>query len=140
MHKFLLATAVAIVSSATASAQTCGSLAVSGAGTAGTELVANLTGATPRGFAVLVIGETAGSTPIRVGSFLNLTIDLDLPFFPVPMGRTDAVGDESLSVAVPAGLLQQFSLQAQAVTLSLTLLPPTVIACKSNPVAFTVGG
>jgi hypothetical protein len=69
-------------------AQACGSLAITG-GAPGSQLSIALSGAPANGFAVLVVGEQAGSTSIPLPIGGSLILGVAEPFFPVPLGQTD---------------------------------------------------
>lgn len=138
MRTHLLASILTIAGAV--SAQTCGTLAFTGTGAAGTSLTIDVTGATAGGFVTLGVSQNTGTTTINVGSLgLNLTLGLDSPIIPVPLGRANSNGDISRTLNIPSQLGQQFSLQGQAVTLTLSLFPFSLSACASNVAAFTIG-
>jgi hypothetical protein len=138
MRNLLLVSILALAG--VAQAQTCGTLAITGAGTAGTQLDVALTGATARGFAFVVVGETTGTTTVQLPGGGSFTLGLDTPFIPVPFGRTDTTGAVSRSITVPSFLTTQYNVNAQALTFSVAFMPFAINACTSNVVAFTVGG
>jgi len=119
-------------------AQACGSLAITG-GAPGSQLSIALSGAPANGFAVLVVGEQAGSTSIQLPIGGSLILGVAEPFFPVPLGQTDISGAASLQLAIPASLPGQLQLQAQAVALGLRMMPLSLQACASNVVPVTIG-
>jgi hypothetical protein len=131
--------AAALVLGGLASAQSCGTLAVTGTGAPGTTLDIGLTGATANSLVLVFVGENTGSTPIRLGMGTTLTIGLARPFVPVPLGRTDGNGDLSRTFTVPTRIPQQFSLNGQAATLTITWRPFSLGGCTSNVVPFTIG-
>lgn len=135
MRTSFVASVLCLASIATAQ---CGTLAVTGPGTAGTTLTVAVSGTTANGMVALVVGQTTGTTPINLGP-LNLTLGLAQPFFPVPIGTADASGNVSVSFQVPSQVTQQVALNGQAVTFGLTLRPFALSACASNVVAFTIG-
>ncbi|MGE3174586.1 MAG: hypothetical protein AB7O97_18285 [Planctomycetota bacterium] len=121
----------------TASAQ-CGTLAITGPGTAGTDLNVAVTGSSAGGLIVVMVGQTTGTTTIDIGP-LNLTLGLDTPFFPVPLGRADGNGDVARSFTIPNAITQQIALNAQAAAFLLSIFPFNLSACATNVAAFTVG-
>lgn len=135
MRTLILASFLALAG--TASAQ-CGTLTITGPGTAGSTLDVAVAGTSAGGFVAVMVGETAGSTTINVGP-LNLTLGLDMPFFPVPLGRADGNGDVSRSFTIPGAVNQQIALNGQAATLLLSIFPFSLSTCATNVVAFTVG-
>lgn len=129
---------IAVLALSTFATAQCGTLAVTGPGTAGTTLTVAVSGTNAGNLVALVAGQTTGTTAIAFGP-LNLTLGLAQPFFPVPIGIADANGDVSVSFTVPSQITQQVALNAQAATLGLTLRPFALTACASNVVAFTIG-
>lgn len=140
MHMRSLLLTTSLLLAGLAHAQNCGTLAVTGAGTAGTTLDFSLTGATANSFAVVFVGENTGSTPIRLGMGTTLTIGLATPFFPLPLGRTDANGDVARQFTVPTRATTQHAVNGQAATFTLTWRPFSLGGCTSNVVPFNVGG
>lgn len=138
MRTLFLATILTVAGAA--SAQTCGTLAFTGTGAAGTTLGIAVTGATAGGFVTLGVSQNTGTTPINVGWLgLNLTLGLDSPIIPLPLGRANSSGDITRSLNIPAGLGQQFALQGQAVTITLSIFPFNLTACASNVAPFSIG-
>jgi hypothetical protein len=138
LQNLLLASSLLLLTT-TAAAQ-C-SLAVTGSGAPGTALTFAIDG-TGSGFAFLAIGETQGTTTIPLGSLGTLTLGLDLPFVPLPIGFLDAQGDRSLAVNIPAGVTSGLDLFAQGVTLGISFGGPgmlTLDLCATNVAAFHVG-
>ena len=123
---------------AMASAQTCATLTVTGSGAPGTDLTFALNGAA-NSPALLAIGDTAGTTTFNFGPLGSLTLGLAQPFVPLPLGLTDASGNVSRTVSIPAGL-PAADLFGQGLTVTFTL-PPTLglSFCTSNVAAFHVG-
>jgi hypothetical protein len=136
MRSLFLASILALAG--TASAQ-CGTLAFTGAGTAGTALTVDVTGTTAGGLVVVFVGETTGSTTLDLGP-LSLTLGLDQPFFPVPLGRADSNGAVSRTIDVPAQLTTAIPLQAQHATFTLSLFPFNLGGCAGNVAGFSIGG
>lgn len=137
MRSVLLASVLALAPIAAAQSS-CGTLAITGSGAAGTTLDIGLTGATANAFALVFVGENTGTTAIRLGP-IRLDLGLATPFFPVPLGRTDANGDASQSFTVPNAVMQQYALNAQAATVTLSIFPFRFSGCTSNVVPFTIG-
>ncbi len=138
LHLASILTAATLTCAATA--QSCGTLAFTGTGAPGTTLGISVTGATARGFVTLGVSQNTGSTTINVGPLgLNLTLGLDSPIIPLPLGRANSNGDVTVTLNVPSQLGQQFQLNGQAVTLTLSIFPFNLSACASNVAAFTIG-
>jgi hypothetical protein len=130
---------------ATAAAQ-CATLSVTGTGAPGTTLTISIDGTAANAIAFVAIGETQGSTSIPLGPLGTLDLGLAMPFIPVPVGLTDASGDASLAIAVPAQFPGGLDLFAQGITLAFTFTPPTgpgfpfsLTSCTTNVVGFHVG-
>ena len=137
MRTLFLASALALAG--LAQAQSCGTLAITGNGAAGTTLTIAVTGATPHSLAILFVSENTGSTPIRLpGS--TLTIDLATPILPLPFARTDANGDGSRSFTVPSRLTTAHAVNGQVGTFTLSFRPFSLTGCTSNVAGFTIGG
>lgn len=137
MRTLHLATVLTLA--AAAAAQSCGTLAISG-GAAGSTLSIGVTGVPNGSYVILGISENTGSTTVNVGPLgLNLTLGLAVPILPLPIGRADGNGAITRSFDVPAGLLQQYPLQGQAVATTLSIFPFSFSACASNVVGFTIG-
>jgi len=137
MRTLFLATLLTVTG--TAAAQSCGTLAITGTGAPGTTLTYTVTGATARGYVALAVAEDAGTTTINLGSFLSLTLGLDSPILPLPLGRANSSGDLTRSINVPANFPIQYALNAQAVTLTYSFMSFSVNACTTNVVAFSIG-
>jgi len=138
MRTLFLATLLSVTG--TAAAQSCGTLAITGTGAPGTTLTYAVTGATPRGYVTLAVAENAGTTTINLsGLGLNLTLGLDSPILPVPLGRANSSGDLTRAINVPANFPIQYALNAQGVTLTFTFMPFALNACTTNVVAFSIG-
>jgi hypothetical protein len=138
MRSLFLATALLLAG--VSQAQSCGTLAITGSGAAGTQLTVALTGATANGYALLAVAENTGTTTIQLPMNGSLTLGLATPIIPLPLARTDANGDGSITFTVPSRLTTATNLNGQAVTLALSLHPFGISACASNVVAFAVGG
>src|SRR5262245_1135387 len=89
---------------ANASAQSCAALPVLGTGAPGTSLTFDLNATDAGAFAVLAVGQTQGTTTIPMGPLGSLTLGLATPFIPIPLGMTNASGDISRTIAIPAGV------------------------------------
>lgn len=138
LQNLLLASSLLVL--ATTGAAQC-SLAVVGSGAPGGSLTFAIDG-TGSGLAFLAIGETQGTTTIAFGSLGTLTLGLDLPFVPLPIGFLDAQGDRSITVAIPAALTTGIDLFAQGVTLGISFGGPgmpTLDLCATNVAGFHVG-
>jgi hypothetical protein len=139
-----------------ATAQNCSSLSATNS-TNGSRLNIALTNGAAGAPAILVIGQTAGSTSINLGL---ATLDLGVagPFLPAPLGVTDTTGSASLSLRIPANLpgmnlvLQGFTLAIGGISLpggpglptgggfpGGGLPMPTLTFCTSNVVTAHVG-
>jgi hypothetical protein len=89
--------------------------------------------------AALAIGPTAGSTTIALGPLGTLELGIDRPFALLFIGLTDASGDASHDIRVPAHL-PGMDLNAQGFTVTFTAPPQiTLTFCTSNVVPFHVG-
>ena len=132
---------------ANASAQSCATLTVTGTGAPGTSLTFDLNATDAGAFAVLAVGQTQGTTTIPMGPLGSLTLGLASPFIPVPLGMTNASGDISRTIAIPAGVTWGVDLFGQGVTAKFTFTPPapptppsiSLTLCASNVAAFHVG-
>ena len=122
-----------------ASAQSCGSLAVTGSGAPGTSLQIAVSGAHTGDFVILVIGDTLGTTSVPLPMGGALVLGLATPFLPAPMGVADAAGAASLTIPLPAMLPAPTSLHAQAAQIGISLMPFGLTACASNVADFTIG-
>jgi len=132
---------VTLALASTLAAQSCGTLAFTGTGAAGTTLDIAVTGGTANGFCMIAVSENTGSTPVQLpfgGG--TLTLGLASPIIPLPFGRLDANGDRTRSISVPTRATTAHNLQGQAVTLSFSFRPFAFSACASNVAAFTIGG
>ena len=126
-----------ILLAATASAQTCCNLSVTGTST----LTISLTGAPPLSLALLALGGTAGTTVINIGSLATLNLGLAMPFVPVPIGMTNPQGSASVTLRIPASLPAR-DLVTQGIAASFSVTPAAAFSlsfCTSNVVAFHVG-
>lgn len=136
MKKILLATTIAsLATTATAGDPTsCSTLAID---TTGSAVTVDVSGSIPMALTVLLVGETTGETVLPLGGLGDLTLGLEVPFIPIPIGSTDLTGDLSLSFENDgaAGL----ALFGQAVSFGLDFGsggPPEFGVCESNVVAF----
>lgn len=146
LTKSLVAVCVGLLA-ATASAQSCATLTVSGTGAPGTTLQFNLDGQASGAFAFLAVGMTQGTTSIPLGPLGTLTLGLASPLLTLPLGMTNASGDASVSVPVPNGFPVSLDMFAQGLTAELTITPPSpptppsisLSFCTSNVVGFHIG-
>ena len=137
MRSLFLASALLLAGAA--AAQSCGTLAVTGTGAAGTQLTFAVTGATANSFAILLIAENTGTTTVRLPGG-TLTLGLASPILPALLGRTNASGDVSRSITVPSRATTAHNVNGQAATFTLSFMPFSLTACASNVAAFTFGG
>lgn len=133
-HASLFAGMLALA--ATAHAQ-CSTLSITGTGAPGTSLTVSIDGTAAGAIAFLVVGETQGTTPVDLGQLGSFTLGLAAPFVPLPIGMTNAAGDASLSIPVPASFPGSLDLFAQGLTLAFSMgsgTPPTFSFawCASN--------
>lgn len=135
--RFLATLAFAALMAGAVSAQSCSTLAVSGDINPGSTLSLALSGAPADSWTAIALGDTLGSTTIG-GGMLMVTLDLDAPFLILPFGRTDANGDASLDITVPASVpvsaLPSMDLYVQAATLDVSfgMGAPSISFCTSN--------
>lgn len=119
---------------ATAQSTFCSRLSVKGDGSPNSELTLSLTRSASRSFAILVVGEKEGTTVLPLGQLGRLTLNLKMPFIPVPMGQTDLFGNATAKVKI-GPRMPAFAVKAQAVSYGFSLLPlPSVGWCTSNVV------
>src|SRR5262249_44630338 len=135
MRKLLPASVLALIPlvAAAAPAQSCATLTVSGTGLPGTDLVFSYQGA-PHAYGFLIIGDTQGTTTIHYGSLGTLTLDLDFPFLPLLIGRTDSNGDRTRTVPAPS-----LDLFAQGFDFYYELFPLRLEFCTSNVLPVHIG-
>jgi hypothetical protein len=131
----LLSVLAAVTLAAAASAQ-C-TLSVSGSGTSTITFSFNGPANSP---AALAIGDTQGSTTFTFGPLGSLTLGLEMPFVPAPLGMTDGSGNASLTINVPAGV-PSADLFAQGVGITFTPVPPrpSLTFCTTSVEAFAIG-
>ncbi len=130
----ILRVALAATLLAAAAAAQCATLSVTSANNG---VTIDLSGA-PRSIAILVVGETAGSTSIPVG-MSTLDLGLAMPFAPLPLGMTSATGDLSRTFNVPANV-PAASLLAQGVLVGFSMPPNfSLTFCTSNVAPLSVG-
>jgi hypothetical protein len=135
MHKLLPASVLALL--AAAPAQSCATLTVNGTGLPGTDLVFSYQGA-PHAYGFLIIGDTQGTTTIRYGSLGTLTLDLNFPFLPLLVGRTDSNGGRTRTVHVPSSA-PPLDLFAQGFDFYYELFPLQLEFCTSNVLPIHIG-
>jgi hypothetical protein len=125
----------------TAAHAQCATLTVTGTGAPGTTLTLAIDGTAANQFAWLIVGQTAGSSSLPIGPFGTINLGLAQPWAPVPIGQTDASGDVSLNVQVPASAPATLGLFAQGLTLGFTIGqgPPSLSSCTTNVVGFSIG-
>jgi len=139
MRKNLLLVATVAICGATIPAQ-CANLTITGNGAAGTILTLAIDGTEANQFAFLILGQNLGNTTLPLGPFGTINLDLVQPWFPFPIGLTDAAGDVSVTVDVPLSLPTSTFMNAQGLTLgALSGQPPTLNTCTTNTVAFRIG-
>jgi len=132
MRTLLLALALAT----TAAAQ-CGTLTIAGTGAPGTTLTVSVHG-DPNALAFLVVGDTAGTTSIPLGT-TSLDLGIAMPFVPFVLGLTNASGDASQTFTVPNGIPSHNTL-GQGLTASFGMPPNFSLSfCTSNVVPFHIG-
>ena len=128
---------------ATASAQSCATLAITGTGAPGTSLNVSVDGPAGPAIVFLVAGEQQGSLSFNLGPLGTLNLGLADVALVLPLGMADAQGDVSRAIPIPAGLPATISVDVfgQSVGLgwSFQPLPPTFSLCTSNVVGFHIG-
>lgn len=132
-----LVLASAICALAGSAAAQCSSLTVTN--TNGT-VDLDLDGSDPMAFGFFVIGETAGTTTVNLGSWATFDLGLVAPFYPVPAGLTDANGDVSYSFELPANA-PAGTWYVQGVTVGFGITPGTGITfdvCASNVATLSI--
>lgn len=135
-----LAIAALIATSTFATAQNCSTLAVTGSGAPGTTLTLALTGGDPNTLAMVALGASTGSTQIGFGPLGSLSLGIAQPQGLIPLGRTDANGDATLSIKLPNATLPTLTLYGQAITATLQAgRPPQLAFCTSNVEMFMIG-
>lgn len=130
-----------------ASAQQCSTLAATGTGAPGTTVTFDVSGGSAHAMTVLLAGETQGSTTVNLGPLGSLTLGLDMPFAPLPLGMTNMTGDLSRTFTVPSAATLGFDLYGQALSIGFSFaMPPgggwptfQFTTCTSNVVPFHVG-
>ncbi len=116
----------------------CSSLAVLGSGLPGSMVTFELTGGTPFASTYLLVSGAQGVFELSVAPLGFVTLGVLPPWIPLPLGITDANGDATLSVQLPASPLAPIRLYAQAV--STEIQDPLALAyCTSDVVMFKVG-
>ena len=133
--------ALSIATLSTGATAQCGTLAANGSGAPGSSLELALTGSTPMSFAFLAVGDTLGTTSIEIGTLATLELGIEMPFIPLPLGRTDMNGDASLTIDVPSTVTMGIDLYGQGVGVDFDFGPtgPSLDFCVSNTVAFSLG-
>ncbi|MBK8977749.1 MAG: hypothetical protein IPM29_17720 [Planctomycetes bacterium] len=117
--------------------ETCATLATTGSGLPGTNLVFALGGAFPNALAALLLTGARAQTTLPIGTLGTLELGIATPFIVESMGVTDGNGDASLSIPVPLGL-PPVSLVTQAFAVQLGTT--TVLEfCVSGVAENTVG-
>jgi hypothetical protein len=147
---------VALVAAPIACQTPCSTLTVTGTVNPGQTVTIDVTGATPESITILAIAKDPGSTTLNFGPFGTLVLDLDSPFIPLPIGFTDAAGDLTWAVSIPANAspnaFQTADAYLQAVTVDVTRpgggmpgMPPmgpflpTLSFCVSNVATLHIG-
>ncbi len=132
----MLRSAIAALVLGVAATAQCSTLTAT---TSSAGLTLALTGASPMSIAIAVIGETAGTTSIPVGT-TTLDLGLAMPFTPFPIGFTGPTGDASTLLRIPRNL-PLTNLLAQGVAISFgSVTSQNLSFCTSNVASFSVGG
>ena len=136
-----------LVLAASAVAQPCSDLTITGSVNPGNTVTLSVTGAPAGSLTLLGLGES-GTTTIGAGLFA-FTIDLAWPFHILPLGMTDANGEVSVSIEIPSnipqGVIPSMTLDAQAATFGLSLPtpanpgPPSFGVCVSDVESLVFG-
>jgi hypothetical protein len=120
----------------------CSTLTVTGTINAGQTITVDVSGATPDSLVFLAVGEAGTTTfPFPGG---GLTLGVEAPMLILPIGVSDASGHVALSVEVPAnipaGVIQDHTFTAQAITPSFTFMPMFAFSfCVSNTASLVSG-
>jgi hypothetical protein len=140
MLKNLLFVATASLCGTTVAAQ-CATLTIIGTGASGTALTLTIDGTYANQFAFLILGQNQGGSTLPLGPFGTVNLDLAQPWVPFLIGQTNAAGEASVTVAVPASLPASIFLLGQGLTLGASFGqgPPTPITCTTNAVGFRFG-
>ena len=139
MRNSLFATFLSLSLALPTAAQSCADLTVTGDGTSGTTLTFDLTGAQANAPAFLLLGATAGEFSIDLGPLGSIDLGLMPPFIPVPIGRSDDAGAASVAFDLPDRSMTQRTLNAQGMTLALSIRPLALDVCTSDVEAFSIG-
>jgi hypothetical protein len=120
----------------------CSTLTVAGTINPGETVTVSVSGATPDSLTFIAIGDPGSTTIPFPGG--GLVLGLESPFLLLPLGVTDASGDVSqsatVSLNIPAGVIQDYTFTVQAVTVSFgTSWPPTFSFCVSNTATLVSG-
>ena len=128
---------------ATASAQSCATLGITGTGAPGTNLSVSVDGPAGPAIVFLVAGQQQGTLSFNLGPLGTLDLGLADVALVLPLGMADAQGDVSRSIPIPANLPSTISMdvfgQSVGLGFSFQPLPPTFSLCTSNVVGFHIG-
>src|SRR5262245_27754319 len=121
----------------------CSTLTVTGSLNPGETVTIAVTGATADSLTFLVAGLSAGTTTIPLPG-TPLVLDVAEPLIIVPFAVTDANGDASLSIPIPADIgptfpNETFVLQSLTVGFSIAVFPPVFDFCTSNTATLVSG-
>jgi hypothetical protein len=141
----VLPTAIAL--GATDLSAQCALLTATGTGAPGTTLTLTIDGTLPNRLAHILIGQTLGSSALPVGPLGPIILGLAEPWAPFLIGQTDANGDASLVLPVPASVPAPISFYAQGLLLGITFiqggpgqgLQIGINGCTTNVLPTTIG-
>jgi hypothetical protein len=134
---------VAIVAISAPTLAQCSTLAITGTINAGQTLSIDVSGAPANSIVFIAVGE-AGSTNLPFpGQTGGLTLGVAQPFIILPIGMSDSTGHVALSVEIPAnlpaGVIQDHTYTAQALSLSFSMMSPWLSFCVSNTTSLVSG-
>jgi hypothetical protein len=131
--------ALAALLAASAAAQNCSSLTMTGSGAPNSAIVLTLQG-DPFSPAALAFSEAMGTTVLPFGAFGSLLLGIAPPYFTVPLSNTNAIGEVVVTLPIPASI-QSWDLFAQGLTTTLSFSPGglQLSFCTSNIVPLHVG-
>ena len=119
----------------------CSTLTITGTINPGQTVTVDVTGAPANAMTFLLVGD-AGTTTIPAPGG-GVTLGVEFPAFIIPLGITDSNGAASQSATVPAnipaGVIQDHTFTAQAVSVGFSGVPPTFSFCVSNTASLVSG-